>query len=186
MERLIKITFLLLLSIFELQAVETTIILSRHAEKGSGQNPSLSSAGQERAVSLIKLSNNFQISGVYSSSAKRTLQTGKPLADLFKLSIEQSISPFAYKELLKDIMDKYAGETVFIVGHSNTIPEFINFSLPEQTKEIKFKTIKENDFSNLFIVKYNKDIKSSLINYRYKPLKAGKELLILPLLPVTK
>ncbi len=129
----------------------TTLILIRHAEKEAGQDPSLTEQGQSRADSLVDILEKYDIEAVYSSTYKRTIETGTPVSEDRNLHIESSIDPRDYESLLKDILLKHKGESVLVVGHSNTIPGFVNYLSPGQNVE----EINESDFSQMFIVKYS-------------------------------
>ena len=87
---IVIITLLLSLNIY---AANTNLILVRHAEKEGGSDPALTSQGRIRANALIGLTKLFNIEAVYTSSAKRTIQTGTPLANHLKLTINSNISP---------------------------------------------------------------------------------------------
>ena len=128
--------------------LKTRIILTRHAEKQKGKDPSLTEAGLKRAKALSQLAECFEISGIYSSDFKRTKQTVGPLAKKLELEINSSISPVNYQEMKESILENHKGNTVVVAGHSNTVPDFINFLLDGNVLD----QIDESDFSNLFVV----------------------------------
>lgn len=119
----------------------------RHAEKSLEVkiDPPLTSEGEQRAEELARLLGNKKISSIYSTETKRTLQTGKPLAE--KLGI--SIQPYAM-----DTMPKFLfrvlnqGQNTLIIGHSNTlIPMLEELELNPSLKEIS-----DQEYDNLYIV----------------------------------
>ncbi len=150
----ITIVLISVLSCTSLKTIDkppTQIILVRHAEKRSGNDPMLTPAGKDRAQALSEISEMFPISGVYSSNYKRALSTAQPLASKLGVTINKSIFPTHYSELLQDIESKHVGKAVLVVGHSNTIPAFVNHVLGQK----KLSMIDEKDFSNLYVITIN-------------------------------
>ncbi|MDQ5844185.1 MAG: histidine phosphatase family protein [Acidobacteriota bacterium] len=128
----------------------TTVILVRHAEKmvvpPENKDPDLSMAGQIRAQELVRMFGDSGINAIYATQYKRTLQSVKPLAE--KLNI--SVTPVDAKktpDLVKQIREQYAGQTVFIAGHNNTVPEIIAALGGPQ-----LPIIPETEFDNLYIL----------------------------------
>ena len=109
------------------QEKSTSLILIRHAEKiiSSGNDPQLSTKGWQRANELVHIFEAVDIDAVYASHYQRSIDTAKPLAKAKQLEIfnydPNKLVPFA-KALLKT----HKGETVVIVGHSNTTPQLTN------------------------------------------------------------
>ena len=129
---------------------ETTLIFVRHAEKmdDGSTDPSLNSEGKERALRLANLLlDEFDISVIYSTFYKRTLQTAKPLSDSLGLAItEYDLSdPRAFVAQLKE---QNRGKTALIVGHSNTTPLLINIALGAK----KYELLEEDAYGNIFIL----------------------------------
>ena len=87
----------------------------------------------------------MNLDAVYSTDYSRTKLTAKPTADSKNLPI-----------LLYDPSDMYSdsfqretsGQTVLVVGHSNTTNVFANKALGEE----KYGQIDDNNNSNLYIV----------------------------------
>lgn len=101
----------------------TTIIVVRHADR-AGTADSLSAAGAERAKTLIHVTERANVKAIYHSDTRRTRDTVTPLAAAL------GIKPVEYpaKEvdaLAKRILRDHAGQTVVVVGHSNTVPLII-------------------------------------------------------------
>lgn len=143
------------------------IILVRHAEKQKGKNPHLTVQGKKRAMALKELSKIYNIQGVYSSNYNRTIETAKPLSEALSRSVDTQFSPIDFDGMLKNFRKKHRGEDVLVVGHSNTIPKFVNFLVG---KEIQ-NEIDESDYSNLFVVRLAE--KNSLKTYRYEVNRDG-------------
>lgn len=95
-----------------------TVVIVRHAEKGSGDDPDLTEKGKLRALTLARLVTASGASAIYTTDTKRTQQTAKPTADAL------GVSPTTYAavdEIASPILNLGDGEQVLIVGHSNTL-----------------------------------------------------------------
>ncbi len=139
---------------------ETTVYyLIRHAEKDrstTGQDPSLTEIGLERAANWAKIFSSIKLDQIYSTDYKRTQQTASPTASEKNLEIQSYDPDNLYNEGFKT---KTKGKTVLIVGHSNTTPSLVNILLGEQ----KYDQINDRDNGKLFIVTLVKDKVSVLI-----------------------
>ncbi len=104
----------------------TVVYLVRHAEKATSnpneQDPDLTSAGYARAQALQKHLQNTPIDVFLASPYKRTRLTLEPLAAGREINTYQA---HGYAALKKLINDKYAGKTVIVAGHSNTLLDII-------------------------------------------------------------
>ncbi|UOB17642.1 SixA phosphatase family protein [Abyssalbus ytuae] len=139
---------------------ETTVYyLIRHAEKDmknpGDKNPALNKKGQQRAKKWAKMFNN--IDAVYSTNFIRTKSTAAPTAK--KNNLEVNIyNPF--KIDIEAFKEETKGKRVVIVGHTNTIPRFINQLLGEK----KYGEIDESEYGNLYKITIKGDkISSELI-----------------------
>ena len=157
----------------------TRIILFRHAPKASvkdgadRKDPPLNKRGLIIAEAFSDLADIYGISAIYSTNLKRTKDTVKPLAAKASLVINTSISPFDYTSQLEDIITNHPRKTVVIVGHSNTVPGFINYLLPEEN----MLDLAEDAYSDLFIIKYYSQSKVELIKLTHD-VKTTHNLLI--------
>ena len=127
----------------------TTYYFIRHAEKlridKSDQNPSLSEKGLKRADAWRAVFSNINLDAVYSTDYDRTKLTAKPTAESKNLPI------FIYdsKDIYSDSFQREtSGQTVLVVGHSNTTNVFANKALGQE----KYGQIDDNNNSNLYIV----------------------------------
>src|SRR5438132_468222 len=105
----------------------TTLILGRHAEKViDPNNPDvdLNADGQDRAQELVRMFGDSGINAIYATQYKRTQETVKPLADRLGLPINQ-VNAKNTGDLLAQIRAEHSGETSFVAGHNNTVPEII-------------------------------------------------------------
>lgn len=157
----------------------TRIVLFRHAPKASVQDgadrkdPPLNKRGLIIAEAFSDLADIYGISAIYSTNFKRTKDTVKPLAAKASLVIDTSISPFDYTSQLEDIITNHSHKTVVIVGHSNTVPGFINYILPEEN----MLDLAEDAYSDLFIIKYYSQSEVELIKLTHD-VKTTHNLLI--------
>jgi 2,3-bisphosphoglycerate-dependent phosphoglycerate mutase len=142
----------------------TTVILVRHAEKVIDPNntdPDLSSAGQARAQELVRMFGDAGINAIYATQYKRTQQTVKPLADRLGLTVNQ-VNSKNTADLVAQIHAQHAGQTIFIAGHNNTVPEIIA-ALGGPT----FPIIPETEFDNLYIVTVYRTGKARVLKLKY-------------------
>jgi broad specificity phosphatase PhoE len=141
----------------------TTIILVRHAEKSTTpkDDPILTDAGKTRAENLARMLRAAGVKAIYSTNYQRTRSTAEPLAK--QLSITPVILDAKDSSLFsKTIREKNAGQTVLVVGHSNTIPEIIQGLGGPAMEEID-----ETVYDNLFIVTMPKEGKPAFLNLKY-------------------
>jgi len=127
----------------------STFYLIRHAEKvrtnKSDRDPALNKKGIIRAQNWKEYFINKDISKIYSTNYKRTLETVKPIQEAIGLTaILYSPSNIDYK----DFISSNEGEVVLIVGHSNTIPNFVNELVNDQV----YDQIDDLNNSNLYVV----------------------------------
>jgi 2,3-bisphosphoglycerate-dependent phosphoglycerate mutase len=129
----------------------TTYYFIRHAEKvDNSKNPDLSEIGLERAKLWNEIFSEINIDAIYSTDFKRTLQTITPIANSKKVTIinynPKTIDIESFKK-------NTLGKKVLVVGHSNTIPNFVNQII---NKKI-YSDIDDITFGNLYIVTINGD-----------------------------
>lgn len=142
----------------------TTIILIRHAEKViDPNNPDvdLNSQGQARAQELARMFADAGVNAIYATQYKRTQETVKPLADRLGLPISV-VNSKSTGDLLAKIRSESSGQTVFIAGHNNTVPEII-FALGGP----KIPTIPESEYDNLYVVTVYQTGHAKLVKMKY-------------------
>ena len=124
----------------------TTIILVRHAEKAPGENPPLTEDGHRRAGALAHALSSAGVQAIFVSEFLRTQQTADSLAIL--LGLNPQIIPAAdITQLTGRILTDFAGKSVLVAGHSNTVPDIIEaLGIPSPPP------IPENEFDNMFMV----------------------------------
>ena len=109
------------------QEKSTSLILIRHAEKilASGNDPQLSTKGWQRANELVHIFDAVDIDAVYASPYRRAIDTARPLATAKQLEILH-YDPNELVSFAQELLKTHQGETVVIVGHSNTTPQLTN------------------------------------------------------------
>jgi len=133
------------------QGPVTVVILVRHAEKADepGADPALSAAGEARARALADSLRDVNVAAVLTTPYKRTNATAAPLAaakGLTSVVVPVSGGLPAYAKSVADmIRNEYAGRTVLVVGHANTIPAVIS-----ALGGPKVNDLCENEYSTMF------------------------------------
>ena len=144
----------------------TTIILVRHAEKAgdpADRDPELSEAGVRRASELARALGDANISAIYSTPFHRTRNTAAPLAS--RLGIEVTVTPIVrgfVQELAATLRREHQGQTVLVVGHSNTVPQTINALGAGPVEDLE-----EDQYDRLFVVSLTADGHASLVTLRF-------------------
>lgn len=149
--RKILIALLLLRSsaAFSQEELITTFILVRHAEKDltqSTNDPDLSTEGKVRADRLVEMLKKTEVRAIYSTPFKRTQQTVAPLASSKSLQVVSYLGNNV--EEVDNILKQHAGETIVMAGHSNTIPQVVNYLLGEE----KYRVMEDGDYGNIIVV----------------------------------
>jgi 2,3-bisphosphoglycerate-dependent phosphoglycerate mutase len=132
----------------------TTYYFIRHAEKDrtnpSDKNPHLTEVGNTRANSWSNILGEVKFDAVYSTDYNRTKETAQPTVTKNNLEITiydpKNIDAISFIKETK-------GQTVLIVGHSNTTPEFVNKILGQN----KYGDIDDSNNGNLYIVTISGD-----------------------------
>lgn len=140
----------------------TTYFLIRHAEKvrenPADKNPDLNERGFQRAENWKKVLQHISFDAIYSTNYNRTLKTADPIAKTFNLE------PLIYhpSKLNFDLFQlENEGKNVLIIGHSNTIPQFVNALIRQQ----KYQEMDDAEFSHLYIVTLKGNLITDLLLY---------------------
>lgn len=111
------------------QELQTTFIVVRHAEKSAAaehaQDPPLDQDGQARAQALAQTLADVPLQAVYSTPTRRTRETAAPVAAAMGLEVRDYDPGLAPSELATMLHIRHAGDTVLLVGHSNTVPGIV-------------------------------------------------------------
>lgn len=113
-------------------SMDTVVIVVRHAEKAvdDPRDPGLSEAGLRRANALAKALSGSDVNAVFASQFKRTQLTAQPTAVMQRTNVqviaaEATNTATHGDELKQRLLRDHAGQSVLIVGHSNTVPAII-------------------------------------------------------------
>ena len=147
-----KKIFILFFIIFSLDISSqecSEFFLVRHAEKdrskAENKNPKLYQKGKERSLKWAEVFKNIELDKIYSTNYYRTIGTVTPISKKLNLDITlYSPSKINYKNFIS----KNIGNKVLVVGHSNTIPAFVNGLINEKV----YDQINDLNNSNLYIV----------------------------------
>jgi len=159
---------ILLFTMAILQAQEsvektTTYFLIRHAEKvrenPADKNPDLNERGFQRAENWKKVLQNISFDVIYSTDYIRTIKTAEPIAKKSNLEIKR-YNPSKVDFNLFQLENE--GKNVLIVGHSNTVPQFVNGLIKQQ----KYQEMDDAEFSHLYIVTVIGNQVSELLLYQ--------------------
>ena|SRR5688572_6818538 len=157
----------LLFALLPLEALATdvtTVILVRHAEKMvvTHQDPALSEAGAARATELARVLADVPIDAIYVTHYLRTHETAGPIAKARGLEpIKTKASATYAAELAKTIREKHRGQTVLVVGHTNSTVSVMRELGVENPPEIA-----ETRYDDLFICTVSEG-KTRMLPLRY-------------------
>jgi len=114
------------------RAAPTTVILVRHAEKVTSNptdpNPGLTPAGEQRARDLAAVLRSRRVGAIITTDLARTRLTALPTAQRFRITPEEVQAGgdvLVHAGIVADRVRMHRGQTVLVVGHSNTIPKII-------------------------------------------------------------
>jgi phosphohistidine phosphatase SixA len=139
----------------------TTVVLVRHAEKmpDPPDNPALSPAGAYRAKALAGWLADSDLARIYVSEFLRTRQTAEPVAAGSGVAIVE-VPADDVAGLVRAVRG-HRGETVLVVGHSNTVPAVIEALGGDRVE------IGEKDYSRLFVVTDSPLTRTTVLALRY-------------------
>jgi broad specificity phosphatase PhoE len=143
----------------------TTVIVVRHAEKEArpAADPPLTAAGKARAEALWTALQDAGVRAVITTQYARTVQTAAPTAAHLGITPEVvSASGADHPARVAAVVRKHAGETVLVVGHSNTVPAIIAALGAKEPAAIC-----DEAYDNFYVVTIDAAGKASLIHSRY-------------------
>ena len=124
----------------------TMVVLVRHAEKeAAGDDPILTATGRERANRLAHVLAEGGLDAVYASQFRRTQETAEIVASAVGIDVS-IVDARDVEGLATRIRAEHAGQTVLVVGHSNTVPAVVR-ALGAEAPEIP-----EDEYDDLFVV----------------------------------
>lgn len=180
MKIIILSALLLSLAVFSRAAVAQeefkpiTVFLIRHAEREDEprQDPPLKKEGVARSQELARLLSGAGIKAIFTSQFTRTKQTAEPLATKLGLTVTsftlksnpsnpRLIAAESTQEVAGKILER-SGESVLVIGHSNSIPDVIKMLGGDTVP-----TIDERKFDDLFIVTVYAKGKAKVVQLKY-------------------
>ena len=133
------------------------IFLVRHAEKLTGDDPSLTPDGTARAETLAEILADKGLTHIHSTNLKRTLETAAPIAALTGLNVAlydpSDLAGFA------DELRAMPGIHL-VVGHSNTTPGLAQALGGEPGTAIDEAT----EYDRLYVINLSGETPTSRIN----------------------
>jgi broad specificity phosphatase PhoE len=151
MKRILLLAVLVMLVALSLTAAPnpvTTVILVRHGEKTSPDADELSADGQKRAQELARVLAGLKLDAIYTTQFQRTKDTAKPTATALQITPAVRETGANYpKDLAAHIRAAHVGQTVLVVGHSNTTVDVMR-----AFGAVDLPTIPESQFDNLFVL----------------------------------
>jgi 2,3-bisphosphoglycerate-dependent phosphoglycerate mutase len=127
----------------------TVFFIVRHAEKNTNQSDDvadLTPEGWGRAVAMTRILREVSISRVFSTNSPRCKSTATPMRQGKHLDLEIYDKNTQNNDLNQIVAKK--GQRVFWVGHSNTVPQVLNYL----TNSSDYVDIPSDDYSRLYIV----------------------------------
>lgn len=114
------------------QPEPTVVIVVRHAERAAepASDPALSAEGRARAQALPDAVGAAPVAAIYTTQFRRTRETAEPLAVRAGVPVTprpasgENLATHA-DDLARHILATHAGQTVVVVGHSNTVPALV-------------------------------------------------------------
>lgn len=158
------IAALLATSLFAAPHPVTTVILVRHAEKASQEDDSpLTAAGTERAKELARVLAGVKVDAIYTTQFRRVQDTAAPTATAMGVTpiVRNTGSTYA-TDLAKHILKENRGQTVLVVGHSNT-----TIAVLKALGATDVASMPESQFDNLFVLTDVEGAAPRLVALRY-------------------
>ncbi|MFL6247657.1 MAG: phosphoglycerate mutase family protein [Thermoanaerobaculia bacterium] len=141
----------------------TTVILVRHAEKASQEDASpLTAVGTERAKELARVLTAVKVDAIYVTQFRRVQDTAAPVAQALGLTpVVRNTGATYATDLAKEIREQHRGQTVLVVGHSNTTVAVMKALGADVAK------IEESEFDNLYVLTDVDGASAKVVALRY-------------------
>lgn len=144
------------------QAAPITVVVVRHAEKGpENPDPSLTPAGQRRAVALARVLTDAHPTALFASEFKRTQETAAPLAAANGLPV--TIVPAGRMDSLLALLRALPpGSHAVVVSHSNLVHLIV-----QKLSGMRMPPLTDADFDRLVVVTITGDGTGDAVVLRY-------------------
>lgn len=160
--RVLSITFLVL-TISSLCAGQSTIFISRHADRfGTEPDPSLTPRGMKQAQALAALLKPANIRHIYTTELLRTRQTAEPTARECNIQ-PVVISQARFDDLIASIRESARpNESTLAIGHRETVPRIVKALTGRD-----IPALGSNEYGRLVVVTLWPDGTSSVVTLHY-------------------
>jgi phosphohistidine phosphatase SixA len=134
------------------QTGDTMIYIVRHANRASlvasEPDPDLSAEGHLRAQTLANRLGQAGITHIIVTNLKRTQETAEPIAtQLFLVPEIVPVTVTGHADSVVSAIRRHTGESILVVGHSNSVPAIIELLGGPRMPEIC-----ANKYSDLYVV----------------------------------
>lgn len=155
-------------------AASTTVILVRHAEKAAepAADPPLTAAGVARAEALAGVVRDAGVRAIVTTQFARTRATAAPAAAALGVvpEVADARAPGHPSALATALLAAHRGETVLVVGHSNTVPAIVAaLGAPEPAR------ICDAEYDHLYVVTVPASGRATVVHARYGAASAVDE-----------
>jgi broad specificity phosphatase PhoE len=171
---LVVVAALLAMSVAAAPNPVTTVILVRHAEKASQEdNSPLTPAGTQRANELVRVLAGTKVDAIYTTQFRRVQDTASPIATALGITpVVRQTGPTYAADLAKRILTENHGQTVLVVGHTNTTIALLKALGASDAALVTAlgtgnTTMPESQFDNLFVLTEVDGAASKLVALRY-------------------
>jgi broad specificity phosphatase PhoE len=147
------------------QSAPITVILVRHAEKAAtpADDPPLTADGEARARDLLDVVRDARVGAIITTQFARTRGTARPAATALGITPEVVTAGGAtHAQDVAAAIRKHAGQTVLVVGHSNTIPAII-----ESLGAKRPAAICDPEYDNLYVVTIDARGQAGVVHSRF-------------------
>ncbi len=144
--------------------IVATFVVVRHAEKATDdpRDPSLSAAGQARALALARQFANVRLTAAYATAYRRTQQTAAPSAKASGIAVTTYDASRPASAFATELRTAHSHGTVLVVGHSNTVPGIV-----AALCACAVEPLGEDDYDRLYEVTMDGSGAATLVQRKY-------------------
>lgn len=142
-----------------------TALIVRHAERAEtpAEDPGLTAAGQARATALAEVARKANVTAIITTQLMRTRHTAEPTAKSLEITPEiLTAGDPRHAQKVASAVRAHLGQTVLVVGHSNTIP-----AIMEALGVKEPAAICEAEYDKIFLVMVAADGTASVMRSSY-------------------